>query len=55
MCGFCCFAFIGYMFSGQTLLDYANLFAPNDYKKNDKTIYKYIKDKYVIRKGSSWI
>ena len=21
------------------LLDYANLFSPNDYKKNDKTIY----------------
>ena len=24
--------------AGKTLLDYANLFSPNDYKKNDKII-----------------
>ena len=47
MCGFYCIAFIEYMLAGKTLLDYTNLFPPNDYKKNDKIIYKYFKDKYV--------
>ena len=35
------------MLAGKPLLDYTNLFSPNDYKKNNKTIYKYFKDKYV--------
>ena len=35
MCGFYCIAFIEYMFSGKTLLNYTDLFSPNDYKKND--------------------
>ena len=30
----------------KTLLDYTNLFSPNNYKNNDKIIYKYFKDKY---------
>ena len=47
MCGFYYIAFIEYMFSGKTLLDYTNLFSPNDYKWNDSIIYKYFKDKYV--------
>ena len=47
MCGFYCIAFIEYMLAGKTLLDYTNLFSPNNYKKNDKIIYKYFKDKYV--------
>ena len=34
------------MLAGKTLLDYTNLFSPNDYKKNNKIIYKYLKDKY---------
>ena len=29
-------AFIEYMLSGETLLDYTNLFSLNDYKKDDK-------------------
>ena len=40
--GFYCIAFIEYVLTGVTLLDYANLFSPNDYKKNGKIIYKYI-------------
>ena len=36
MCGFYCIAFIQYILSGKTLLDYTNLFSPNNYKKNDK-------------------
>ena len=46
MCRFYCIAFTEYMLAGKTLLDYTNLFSPNDYKKNDKIIYKYFKDKY---------
>ena len=34
------------MFAGKTLLDYTNLFSPNDYKKSDRIIYQYFKDKY---------
>ena len=30
----------------KALLDYTNVFSPNDYKKNGKIIYKYFKDKY---------
>ena len=44
MCRFHCFAFIEYILAGKTLLDYTNLFSPNDYKKNDKIIYKHFKD-----------
>ena len=47
MCGFYCIAFTEYMLAGKTLLDYTNLLSPNDYKKNDKIMYKYLKDKYV--------
>ena len=46
MCGFYCISFIEYMLSGEILLDYTNLFSPNDYKKNNKIIYKYFKGKY---------
>ena len=52
MCGFYCIAFIEYMLPGKTLLGYTNLFSPNDYKKNDKIIYKYFKDKYGRRSKS---
>ena len=34
MCEFYCIAFIEYMFAGKDLLDYNNLFSPNDYKEN---------------------
>ena len=38
-------SFIEYMIAGKPLLDYVNLFYPNDYKKSDKIIHKYVKDK----------
>ena len=41
MCGYFCIGFIDFMLKGKSLLDYTNLFSPNDYKKNDKTILKY--------------
>ena len=31
------------MLAGKTLLDYTNLFSPDEYKKNDKIIYKYLR------------
>ena len=46
ICGFYCIAFMEYMIPGKILLDYTNLFSPNNYKKKDKIIYKYLKDKY---------
>ena len=48
-CGFYCITFIEYMLAGKTLLYYTDLFSPNDYKRNDKIIYKYFKDKYGRR------
>ena len=41
MCGYFCIAFINFMFNGNSLTDYASLFSPNDFKKNDDIIFKY--------------
>ena len=49
MCEFYCIAFIEYMAVRKTLLDYTNLFSPNDYEKNDKIMYTHFKDKYELR------
>ena len=35
MCGYYCIEFINYMLKGKTLLDYTNLFSPNDFIKNE--------------------
>ena len=35
MCGYFYIKFINYMIKGKTLLEYTNLFSPNDFKKND--------------------
>ena len=34
------------MLSGKTMLYWTDFFSLNDYKKNDKIIYKYFKDNY---------
>ena len=52
MCGFYFITFIEYMLEGKTLLDYPNLFSPKNYKKNDKVMYKYFKEKYGSRSKS---
>ena len=41
MCPYFCIGFIYFMLKGKILVDYANLFSPNDYENNDKTILKY--------------
>ena len=43
MCGHFGIGFIDFMLKGKSLLDYANLFSPDDYEKNDKIILKYFK------------
>ena len=40
--GYFCTGFIDIMLKGKSLLNYTNLFSPNDYEKNDKIILKYI-------------
>ena len=55
MCWFYCIAFIEYMIAGKAFLDYTNLFSPNDWKKDDKIIYKYLKDKYGKAKRKPWL
>ena len=41
MCGYFCIEFIDFMLKGKTSLDYANLFYPNKYEKNDIIILHY--------------
>ena len=50
MCGFYCIGFIEVMLEGRTVLGYANLFSPNDFRKTGKIIYNYFKDKIWQKK-----
>ena len=40
MCEYFCIGFIDFMFKGKSLTDYTNLFSPNDFKRNDDTIFE---------------
>ena len=40
MCRSFCIGFFDFMLKGKSLLDYTNLFSPNDYEKSDKIILK---------------
>ena len=40
-CGHFCIGFIDFMLKKKSLLDYTNLFSPNNYEENDKIILKY--------------
>ena len=44
MCGYFCMEFINYMLKDKILLDYTNLFSPNDFKKNDRIIKRIFKN-----------
>ena len=46
---FFCPVFIDFMLKGKSLLEYTNLVSPNEYKKNDKTISKYLQQMYVTK------
>ena len=41
MCGYFCIGFINFMLKIKSLLDYANLFSPNEIEKNNKIILEY--------------
>ena len=40
MCGYLCHEFIDFMLAGKTLTDFTNLFAPNNFIKNDDIVLK---------------
>ena len=44
MCGYFCIEFISYILKGKTLLDYTNLFSPNDFQKNDRIVKRIFKN-----------
>ena len=44
MCGYFCIEFINYILKGKRLLDYTNLFSPNDFKKNDQIVKRIFKN-----------
>ena len=44
MRGYFCIEFINYMLKGKKLLDYTNLFSPNDFKNNDRVIKRIFKN-----------
>ena len=44
MCVCFCIEFINYMLRGKKLLDYTNLFSPNDFKNNDQVIKRIFKN-----------
>ena len=44
MCGYFCKEFFNYMLKGKKLLDYTNLFSPNDFKNNDRVIKRIFKN-----------
>ena len=41
MCGYFCIGFIDFMVNANSLTDFTNLFAPNDFRKNDDKILNY--------------
>ena len=41
MCGYFCIGFIDFMLKNNNLTDFANLFSPNNIKKNDDIILNY--------------
>ena len=41
ICRCICIGLIDFMLKGKSLLEFTNLFSPNDYEKNDKIILKY--------------
>ena len=55
MCGCYCIDFTEYITGEKTLLNYTNSFSPSDYNKNNKVVYKYLKDKYGKIKRKTWL
>ena len=47
MCDYFCIGFIDFILAGKTLIDYTNLFSPQDFDKNDQIIISYFKDAWI--------
>ena len=41
MCGYFCIGFIDFMLKVKKLLDFTNVFSPNEYLRNDKITLNY--------------
>ena len=41
LCGYFCIGFINFMFNGNSLTDFTNLFLPNDFKDNNDIVLNY--------------
>ena len=53
MCRFYYIAFIQYMISGKTMVNYTILFSPNDHRDNNNIINKYFKDTYGKKENNT--
>ena len=42
MCGYFCIGFIKFMFNGNSLTEFTNIFSPNDLKKKGDIILNYL-------------
>ena len=49
MCGYFCLGFIDFVLKGKSLLEFTNLFFPNEHKKSEKIIYLYYQLRLVDR------
>ena len=47
MYGYFLIGFIDFMFKGNTLTEFTNLFSPNNFKKNDDMIFKIFCEQYL--------
>ena len=51
MYGYFCTEFIDFMFKGKPLTEYAKIFSPNNFKKNDDIILKYFTNNAYVQSG----
>ena len=54
MCGYFCVGFDNFMLKGKILLDYNNLFYPNEYEMNEQIILKYSQNGSTEKIYSVW-
>ena len=47
MCGYFCIGFIDFVLKDKSLTDFTDLFASNNFKKNDNIILKYFKNGWM--------
>ena len=45
MCGYFCIGLIDFILKGNNLIEFANLFSPSNFKKNDDIILNYFLNK----------